>query len=265
MYIYIYTLICIRRHYMYTHVVRNRNVHPDSSLWHNIQARPRGKIRPRWPVKDMLDTGVQLLVYTWSYTEWGILQFQNSRVPKHVMFVTKVHLPASRASRVGMRGWSKKQLFAHLGAMPDLTLTSWWNSAFREAGWIWLEGGIFFCADCLILVLMYWTIRFFFFCSLDPYSIGTTFQSCNLIWIHQSHIQRTTHVSIKFTVGGWKKTIIREWSKNFVSIDSLGATIFQLIMPARSCRWSLDISWLCNSWSRLSRPFCSLLSAKNCA
>lgn len=116
----------------------------------------------------MLDTGVQLLVYTWSYTEWGILQFQNSRVPKHVMFVTKVHLPASRASRVGMRGWSKKQLFAHLGAMPDLTLTSWWNSAFREAGWIWLEGGIFFCADCLILVLMYWTIRFFFLVASTP-------------------------------------------------------------------------------------------------
>ena len=194
---------------MYTHVVRNRNVHPDSSLWHNIQARPRGKIRPRWPVKDMLDTGVQLLVYTWSYTEWGILQFQNSRVPKHVMFVTKVHLPASRASRVGMRGWSKKQLFAHLGAMPDLTLTSWWNSAFREAGWIWLEGGIFFCADCLILVLMYWTIRFFFLVASTPTQLAQLSNHV-ILFGYTNHTYRERRMCLSNSQLGGEKKLLSE-------------------------------------------------------
>ena len=81
----------------------------------------------------------------------------------------------------------------------------------KQVGYGW-RVAFFLCRlfDFSINVLNY---SLLFFCSLDPYSIGTTFQSCNLIWIHQSHIQRTTHVSIKFTVGEWKKLLSENEAK----------------------------------------------------
>ena len=109
----------------------------------------------------------------------------------------------------------------------------------------------FLGADSLILVYfsifsihMYWIIHFFwstiqFFGivdSLDPYPIGTTSQSRNLIWIHQSHIHTTTVatamcICLSSQQLGGENDLIREKARFlmiFVSIGSpLCATVFQ--------------------------------------